>query len=108
MHNILNWDAWFLATVFAASAAMHLAGIAPVRRAYQAWGYPSNFYRVTGALELLCALFLALPNTRPWGVILAGAIAFASTITLLNHRQYAWSVPGIVMLALLPPAMLAS
>jgi hypothetical protein len=99
--------AFILTALFAAAAAIHLAGPAFVRRAYKDWDLPPKFHRVTGAVELLAAAFLAMPITRFWGVALAGLVTFFAEITLLSHKQYAYAVPGFFILAALIPATLA-
>ena len=92
-----------LTTIFLVSAAVQLPGPAFVRRAYTQWEYPPKFYRVTGLIQLLIALFLAVPQTRIWGVLLAALVTFAAEVTLLKNEQYMWSILGlIVMLALVP------
>ena len=110
MHFIRTavFDSFFLAAVFAASGLVHLSGARFVRRAYERWQFPPKFYRVTGILSLLAAGFLATPITRIWGAVLAALMMFFATVTLLNNRQYAYSVPAMLMLAALIPAMLAS
>ena len=101
------WDlmdlAFYGATgLFLLAALVNLSGFSQVRRIYRAWDYPPNFYRVVGVIELTVALFLALPQTRIWGVILGGIVAFFSVVALLRHGRYAWSVPGMLLLAALP------
>jgi hypothetical protein len=93
-----------LAGLFAAIALVHLLGPGFIRRAYARWEFPPKFHRVAGLLELLAAAFLATPMTRLWGVTLAALVTFAAIITLLNNRQYAWSLPGLLVLAALVPA----
>jgi len=88
--------------LFLLAGLVNLSGLSWLRRIYRAWDYPPNFYRVIGGLELTVALFLALPQTRIWGVILGGFIAFFSVVALLRHGRYAWSVPGMLLLAGLP------
>ena len=96
--------AW-LTIIFLVSAVVQLLSPVFVRRAYEHWEYPPKFYRVTGLIQLLIALFLAVPQTRIWGVILAVLVLFVAEITLLKNEQYMWSVPGIVvMIALIPAA----
>lgn len=99
--------AWTIAAIFAASALMHLAGLGFVRRAYQHWNFPPKFYRVAGLIELVTAAFLSNPLTRIWGVALAALTIFVAVVTLLNNRQYAYTIPGIVLLVALVPASLA-
>jgi hypothetical protein len=100
--------AWAIASMFAASALLHLAGPRFVREAYERWNFPRHFHRVTGIVELLTAAFLAHPLTRLWGIALAALTLFVAVVTLLNHRQYAYTVPGILVMLLLIPASLSA
>ena len=93
--------------LFLLAAIVNLSGLPVVRRTYRTWDYPPNFYRVIGALELTVALFLAVPQTRIWGVILGGFIAFFSVVTLLRYGRYGWSVPAMLLLAALVPVSFA-
>jgi hypothetical protein len=93
--------------VFLLAGLVNLSGIPVVRAAYRTWDYPANFYRVVGIFELTVALFLALPETRIWGVILGGFIAFFSVVTLLKYGRYALSVPVMLLLAALAPVSFA-
>ena len=99
--------AWIIAGLFGASALLHLAAPAFVRDAYEGWGFPPKFYRVTGIFELAAAAFLANPITRIWGVALAALIMFVAIVKLLDNRQYVYTIPGIAILIALVPASLA-
>jgi hypothetical protein len=101
-------DSLLLSAIFAASAVVHVSGAGFIRKAYRRWRFPPNFHRVVGVLNLLIAAFLAMPVTRIWGAALASVVMFAAVVTLLNHRQYAYSLPGMVLMALLVPAFLSS
>jgi hypothetical protein len=92
---------------FLLAGLVNLSGSPVVRAAYRAWDYPANFYRVVGVIELLVAVFLALPETRIWGVLLGGFIAFFSVVALLKHGRYAWSVPAMLLLAAIAPVTFA-
>lgn len=105
--NILGVVFYTVTALFLLAALVNLSGHPIVRSAYRAWAYPANFYRTVGAVEALVVLFLAVPETRIWGVILGGLVAFFSVVTLLKNRQYAWSIPAMLMLATLAPASLA-
>jgi predicted MFS family arabinose efflux permease len=96
----------FLAFVYLVAGSANLIGGAFVRRLFNQWQYPGQFHRVVGALELLSAAFLASPETRILGLVMAGVIGFFSVVTLLNHRQYAWSIPAILIFAAVAPAAL--
>jgi DoxX-like family len=110
MYNIYvsQLIAWSLAAIFAASALVHLAGPGFIRRAYERWDFPPKFYRVAGVIELVTAVFMAEPITRAWGVALAALTMFVAIVTLLNNRQYAYTVPGILVLIALVPASLSA
>jgi hypothetical protein len=96
--------AYGFAVLFGLAGLVNVLGTSAVRAVYRFWHYPKQFYRVVGALELLTALFLAVPQLRIWGVVLGGLIAFFAVVALLNHRHYAMSVPGMLLLVLLVPA----
>jgi len=98
--------AWILSAIFALAAAVHLAGPGFVREAYARWQYPNGFREVTGTLLVLAAIFLSLPLTRFFGLILAGLVMFLSAITLINHRQYTLAAPVVALLFALVPASL--
>ena len=99
--------AYGVVALFAVAGLINLTGAEFVRVAYRFWHYPKRFYRVVGGVELMAALFLAVPQLRIWGVALAGMIAFFAVVTLLNHRQYAMSVTGMFLLVSLVPTALA-
>jgi hypothetical protein len=100
--------AWTIASIFGVSGLLHLTGLKSIQRTYARWDFAPGFFRVAGALQLLAAFFLALPITRIWGVMLAGFVTSAAIVLLLSNRQYAYSVPGLILLAALVPAALAS
>lgn len=100
--------AWSVALVLATSAAIHLSGWRRLSAAYAEWEYPHSFHRVVGVSNLVAAIFLATPQTRVWGVVLAAVILFIAVVTLLNHRRYYYAVPGMLLMAALPPALLAT
>ena len=73
--------------------------------AYRRWQYARGFHYVAGAAQAMAALFLAVPETRIWGGILAAAILFGATVSLLNHRQYLYALPVMLMMVAIAPAM---
>ena len=107
-HFISTFIALAIAAMFAVSALVHLAGPRFIREAYERWNFPRKFYRVTGIVELLAAAFLANPITRLWGVTLAALTMFVAVVTLLNNKQYAYTVPGILVMVALIPASLSA
>ncbi len=107
LSDVFDIAVYSVTGVFLLAGLVNLSGSSLVRAAYRAWDYPPNFYRVVGAIELAVALFLALPQTRIWGVIPGGAIAFFSTVTLLKHSRYAWALPAMLLLAAMIPVSFA-
>jgi hypothetical protein len=96
-----------LAVIFAITAIIDLAGSRYIRARFRQWRYPRRFYRVMGVLQLFTSLFLAMPQLRIWGIILAGLVTFFWVVTLLNHRQWSWAAAGMLMMMALVPASLA-
>jgi hypothetical protein len=100
----VNWlvahYAQVLAGVFAVAAVAHLAG----RKAYR--NYPRGFREVTGALLAVAAALLAVPLTRPFGLIVAVLVMFLSATTLLHRRQYGFASAVIALLFALIPISL--
>src|SRR5690348_9408586 len=100
-HALAESVTYTLAAMFALAGLLQLAGFKPVRQAIARWGYSPRRLRITGALQLLAAVLLAVPNTRPVGVALAAAINFSIVVLLLNHRAWAVAMPGVAMAAAL-------
>jgi hypothetical protein len=96
-----------LATIFAIAAIIDLTGSRYIRARFRQWRHPRQFYRVMGVLQLVTSLFLAIPQLRLWGILLAGLVTFFWVVMLLNHRQWSWAVAGMLMMIALVPASLA-
>jgi hypothetical protein len=107
MISFARVDALFLAALFGVSAATHFYGPGALKRAYTRWGFPGEFYRVSGTIQLMAALFLTNGITRVWGVALAAFVTFTAVVLLLSHGRYRISVPGMLILVALVPAILA-
>jgi hypothetical protein len=99
--------ALILTSLFAFGAIVNLAAPGFVRRFYRDWDYPRGFHYVVGLIQSLTAVFLAVPETRIWGVISGGFFIFFSVVALLNRRRYFWSLPVILLLAALVPVSFA-
>jgi hypothetical protein len=96
-----------LAAVYAIAGIIDLVGSRYIRARLRHREYPRQFYRVMGVLQLITALFLAVPQLRVWGIIMAGFLTFYWVVILLNHRQWSWAVGGMLMMMALAPASLA-
>jgi hypothetical protein len=107
MPSVPALDALILSALFGGFGVWQLAGPNGLRRTYRRWRFPVGAHRVIGVVAMIVAAFLADPITRIWGVILGALVCFVAVITLLNHRRYILSLPGIAVLVALVPASLA-
>ena len=96
-----------LIAIFAIAAIIDKAAARYLCERFRDWGYPRQFYRVMGVLQLFVALFLAVAQLRVWGIILAGFILFWGIVFLLHHGRWRWAAAGMLMLVALAPASLA-
>jgi len=108
MNSLPHILAGILALIFASTGIVDVAGFRFARARFRRWQYPRQFYRVIGVLQLITSVFLAMPQLRIWGIVLAGVITFFGVVTLLNHRQWSWAVAGILIMAALVPISLAT
>ena len=92
--------ALLLAVALFGAGAFNLAGGASVKQGFVRWGFPPWWNLVTGGLELLAALLLAVPATRLAGLLLGSAILLAAVGTVLRHRDYGHLPPGIALTTL--------
>jgi hypothetical protein len=79
-----------------------------IRLAYERWNLSPQFCRVVGLIQLMMAIFLYLPPTRVWGIIISTIFAFLAGITLLNRQMYLWSFVVILIIAALDLAALTT
>jgi hypothetical protein len=86
---------------------INIAGPRKLRETYANWELPPRFYLVAGVLDVTAAAFLAVPELRLWGIVLAGLIGFGAVVTLFNQRRYLSAVPAIILMIALLPASLA-
>jgi len=98
---------WLIGTVLMVVGIINIAGPRKLRETYANWEFPPRFYLVAGVLEVTAAAFLAAPELRLWGIVLAGLIGFGAVVTLFNQRRYLSAVPAIILMIALLPASLA-
>ena len=84
---VSNTVALFLACLFLLAGAAHIIGPRALRAVYRRWQFARSFRYVLGVVQLLAALFLAVPQTRLWGGALAATILFTAVVSLLNHGR---------------------
>jgi hypothetical protein len=105
MSQFANQIAVSLAALFAVSGLLHVAALPAIRDGYRRWQFARGFHHVAGIAQLFAALFLAVPQLRIWGGILAATILFVAVTSLLNHRRYLYAVPAILLMVAIAPAM---
>jgi hypothetical protein len=105
--SIYSLVALLLTMTFGLIGAVQLIGPPFVREAYRRWDYGPHVRIVTGSLDVLAAIMLALPVFRGWGIVLAAILTFGSVIVFLSHRQYRYALPAIGLMIALVPATVA-
>jgi hypothetical protein len=76
-------------------------GTAATQGSFVRWGYPRWWSGLTGGLEMVSAVLIALPATRIVGLALGAAIILAAVLTVLRHREFSHLVPLGVFATLL-------
>lgn len=66
---------------------------------YARWGYPAWFHYVTGLLELMIALLLAVASLRFWGAVFGAVVMLSAVATVVLHGEYAHAIAPLVVLA---------
>ncbi|TYL91650.1 hypothetical protein FXB40_27365 [Bradyrhizobium rifense] len=68
-------------------------GTSATQSSFVRWGYPRWWGSLTGGLEMVSALLIALPASRVVGLALGAAIILAAVLTVLRHREFSHLVP---------------
>ena len=92
---------WLLVAAFFGAGLFNAIGTSATQSDFVRWGYPAWWCRVTGGLEMLTALLIALPATRLAGVILGALIVLVAVVTVVRHRDLSHLAPLGVFAALL-------
>ncbi|MEX3984820.1 DoxX family protein [Paraburkholderia sp. EG287A] len=92
---------WLLAAGFFGAGLFNAIGTPASQSDYARWGYPRWWGRLTGALEMLSAVLIALPATRMIGLALGAIIIAAAVLTVLRHRDFSHLVPLGVFVAVI-------
>ena len=98
---------WALVVGFCGAGLFNAIGTPATQSGFVRWGYPSWWGRVTGGLEMVGALMIALPVTRGVGLILGAVIIAAAVWTVMRHRDFPHLVPLAVFAALLALAAIS-
>ncbi|MCP3384513.1 DoxX family protein [Bradyrhizobium sp. CCGUVB4N] len=81
-----------VAGLFGAGLHNAIAGSA-TQSSFVRWGYPRWWGSLTGGLEIVSAVLIALPATRVVGLVLGAAIILAAVLTVVRHREFSHLVP---------------
>src|SRR5262245_61145753 len=69
---------WLLVAAFFGAGVFNAIGTRATRESFARWGYPSWWHLVTGGLEILSAILIALPLARNAGLVLGTTIIAAA------------------------------
>ncbi len=105
--SIYSLVALLLTMAFGLIGAVQLIGPRFVREAYKRWDYGPRVRIVTGVLDVMAAIMLAVPALRGWGIVLAAILTFGSVVVFISHRQYRYALPAIGLMIALVPATVA-
>jgi DoxX-like family len=92
---------WLTVAAFFGAGVFNAVGTAATREGFVRWGYPGWWHWVTGGLEILSAILIALPTGHAAGLALGAIIIVAASLTVLRHREYRHLAPLGVFLALI-------
>jgi hypothetical protein len=99
---------WLLVAAFFGAGVFNAIGTRATRESFVRWGYPGWWHLVTGGLEILSAVLIALPVGRAAGLALGAIVIAAASVTVLRHREYSHLAPPGVFLALIALAAFSS
>jgi hypothetical protein len=68
-------------------------GASATQSSFVRWDYPRWWGSLTGGLEMVSAVLIALPASRVVGLALGAAIILAAVLTVLRHREFSHLVP---------------
>ncbi len=92
--------AGLLAFAFVGAASGKLMGAPEMVENFARWGYPSWFLYVTGAIEVVAAILIAVPKTRFFGASLLVATMIGGVGTHVIHGEYGAAIPALVLMSL--------
>lgn len=84
---------WLLVAGFFVAGVVNAIGIPATQDNFARWGYPRWWGRLTGALEIIAAVLIALPSSRVTGLVFGAIIITAAILTVLRYREFMHLVP---------------
>jgi hypothetical protein len=92
---------WLLVAGFLGAGVFNAIGTSGTQSDFARWGYPRRWNILTGGLEIISAVLIALPTTRMAGLALGAVIIAAGVLTVLRHRDFTHLVPLSVFVVLI-------
>ena len=92
---------WLLVAGFFGAGLFNAIGTPGTQSDFERWGYPRWWGFLTGALEIMSAVLIALPASRNVGLTLGAVMIAAAVVTVLRHRELSHLVPLSVFVALI-------
>src|SRR5215468_2080899 len=92
---------WLMAAGFFGAGLFNAIGTSGTQSDFARWGYPRWWNVITGGLEIMSAVLIALPVGRMVGLTLGAVIIAAAVLTVLRHRDFSHLVPLSVFVALI-------
>ena len=92
---------WLLVAGFFGADLFNAIGTPGTQSDFARWGYPRWWNILTGGVEILSAVLIALPVSRTAGLALGTAIIAAAVLTVLRHRDFSHLMPLSVIVALI-------
>lgn len=92
---------WLLVAAFCGAGVFNAIGTPGTKSDFERWGYPGWWHWVTGGLEIISAVLIALPASRIVGLALGALIIAAAVLTVLRHRDFVHLAPLGVFVALI-------
>lgn len=89
-----------LAAFFVLGGTLNIFASEQIQADYARWGYPGWFPYITGLLEWIAAVLIALPAMRLLGTLLAAAIMASAAGTVLLNGEFGHAAAPLIVLAL--------
>jgi hypothetical protein len=96
---------WLLVAAFFGAGVFNAIGTPGTQSDFARWGYPRWWNILTGGLEIMSAVLIALPISHAVGLALGAVIIAAAVLTVLRYRDFSYLVPLGVFVALIALAL---
>lgn len=99
---------WLLVAGFVGAGLFNAISTFATQSDFARWGYPRWWGILTGGLEIVSAVLIALPVSRIVGLALGAIIIAVAVLTVLRHRDFSHLVPLGVFVGLIALAVASS